>query len=614
MATFTSAATGDWNASATWGNSGSPAVEGTDYPGNGDIAVIANTHVVTITGTVPSSGYLAHIHVQNGGTLKHKTDANTKVSYSGNTAGETAFVIDNGGTYNCGTVADPIGSGYTAEIHAYTSGDNRLVAGSTATVTLQGYPKFGATPTNFRCTTTDAIASVSDKTVATSIDVAAAGWAAGDEIVISTTGSAGQTENKTIESVSGSTLTIDENWSNTHLAGAEIVNATRNVKVVTDGGSFSLHGFNGANIDCDYVYFSIGWGGSGPWYDGAKYLDNSVLWDCGGDFVLKTVAGSTYINLLFYLCAYLSTQVNQRNVTFSNCSWAKSDYEHVRLDTNCSPVKFTGCNFYDSQSSNGGAWSGSVYNDYGSHSSVYYTDAGYAEFINCKFWRNVDYAWHLGGWIVKAVECTLGGDGTNTVANGASDLVLNYSGQTTLHNCKLLSSTEVARATYSNAGAEHTKTFIASKNHDQTTGRFKSWFFYGEIGDQITVGGLAASDANGGSGTSIYFDPSSTTAGNTLDWEFFIPVTASTAFVLKFYVKTLQTTNGPTLTCTIYDSDDDNTKLLDASSVTLTGSWAQVSMSSCTPTDTGFCRVVLSALKGSGSETQALMVDDVSVT
>ena len=46
---------GNWNDGATWGNA-SPGTVGTDFPGAGDVATIAATHVITIPG-----GYTASI-------------------------------------------------------------------------------------------------------------------------------------------------------------------------------------------------------------------------------------------------------------------------------------------------------------------------------------------------------------------------------------------------------------------------------------------------------------------------------------------------------------------------------------------------------------------------
>ena len=66
MALFTATVTGNWNEAATWGHTGSPAVEGVDYPGNGDTFQVSAGITVTVGGLYPASGALGT------GTLKDR--------------------------------------------------------------------------------------------------------------------------------------------------------------------------------------------------------------------------------------------------------------------------------------------------------------------------------------------------------------------------------------------------------------------------------------------------------------------------------------------------------------------------------------------------------------
>ncbi|MHA1305440.1 MAG: hypothetical protein ACTSPI_17205 [Candidatus Heimdallarchaeaceae archaeon] len=147
-------------------------------------------------------------------------------------------------------------------------------------------------------------------------------------------------------------------------------------------------------------------------------------------------------------------------------------------------------------------------------------------------------------------------------------------------------------------------------NIGKTQQRWAVYQAYGTISDQVT-GGQTTSWARGGSGYCVYLNPSSTT--NPLVWEFYVPVTASTSFTLSFYHKITSGFNG-SLKVTIYDSDDDYTKLLDAESVTFTddGAWHQYTSTSVTPTNTGFCRVKIEAYNG--STTGDIGIDDISVS
>ena len=93
MATFNQSATGVWRDGATWGNS-SPGVEGTDFPGSGDVANGGNGYDLTVSATV----YVYQFTMVNG-----QLTQNAKIVVD-DTAG--AFIkfeddaeYDNGGTY-----------------------------------------------------------------------------------------------------------------------------------------------------------------------------------------------------------------------------------------------------------------------------------------------------------------------------------------------------------------------------------------------------------------------------------------------------------------------------------------------------------------------------------
>ena len=84
MADYTSTQTGDWDDVDTWGGGG--------FPGTGDTATIANTHVVSVKG----SEACGNITVDSGGTLRFdgQSDATPAV-----------MALDNGATLaNSGTV------------------------------------------------------------------------------------------------------------------------------------------------------------------------------------------------------------------------------------------------------------------------------------------------------------------------------------------------------------------------------------------------------------------------------------------------------------------------------------------------------------------------------
>jgi len=114
-------------------------------------------------------------------------------------------------------------------------------------------------------------------------------------------------------------------------------------------------------------------------------------------------------------------------------------------------------------------------------------------------------------------------------------------------------------------------------------------------------------NARGGSGSCAKLIPFSTDV--PLYWKFLVPVTASTNFQLKFWHKISSGFNG-SVKVTIYDTDDE-TKLLDQQSVTLTddGQYHQYTATGVTPANTGFCRCVVEILNG--IKRGVIYIDDI---
>ena len=229
--------------------------------------------------------------------------------------------------------------------------------------------------------------------------------------------------------------------------------------------------------------------------------------------------------------------------------------------------------------------------------------------IDCKIYKNGTGFWgwgRSGSWVIYDKGSYIGTDGTTTNVNtyfvGANDG--GYS------SCDFLfygSGTTIEDTSLWNIGAYSSLSEI--KISTKVAGRLMMYKpLGGKISDQIT-GGQTAGWANGGSGYCAYMNPSSTT--NALELEFYVPVVAATNPTLKFYVKKTSSASNAALSLDVYDSDDDSTKLIDGASVTLTDSWAQYSAASISPTNTGFCRVVLKALDG--ATTGDIGIDDVSI-
>jgi len=188
----------------------------------------------------------------------------------------------------------------------------------------------------------------------------------------------------------------------------------------------------------------------------------------------------------------------------------------------------------------------------------------------------------------------------------------------------LISNASLSSTTQVDFGSIKFSSVVNVSRLGQTPGRYKTWQSYsdgstgvcGTISDQIT-GGQDAAWAYGGEGTCAYFTPNSVV--DPLVWEFYVPVTAATDFQVNFWHR-ITLGFGGSMDVTIYDSNDNATKLLDSESVDLnlgesSNDWNEYTSTTCTPTDTGFCRVHIEFLNGSTSATiGSVGVDNVRVT
>ena len=155
--------------------------------------------------------------------------------------------------------------------------------------------------------------------------------------------------------------------------------------------------------------------------------------------------------------------------------------------------------------------------------------------------------------------------------------------------------------------------YVSFHNFNNVANRYRTCKDFGDISDVVT-GGQTSAWCRDASGDCIYLNPTSTTAGQTLNWEFYTPCTSGDSFSVSCYVKKTQYVNGPSMTLDIYDASDDTTYLASGDSVTFGASgdgWTSWSSSSCTPSRTGFCRCIFKALNG--SNTGDIGIEDVDI-
>lgn len=233
MAAFTSAASGDWNDGATWGNA-SPGAKGVDWPGNaGDTATILNTHVVDYN--VDEANELGDVTINNGGTFRPKAGADRRIRF-----GDTDLIAN--GTLGNGVFA----AANKFYIEFNTTGDNAngIIIGATGVVNLQDDPAYYGSM--------DYTTLNGDGTGVVNIpvnDVVNIDWNIGDELLIHKFNTyANYNTDWLLTSIAGfaagSTITCADVVSNAFKDGARVYNLTRNVQITKVGATTAIGTFN----------------------------------------------------------------------------------------------------------------------------------------------------------------------------------------------------------------------------------------------------------------------------------------------------------------------------------------------------------------------------------
>ena len=217
MATITSAATGLWSAGATWVGGVAPA--------DNDAVVIATGHVVTFD--ADTSGFangIAGITIT--GTLKLYRTAGTyhlKI--------KAATTITGAGTFDCGTLADPIPF---AAKHTITGGNGWYITG-TAGLTMTVY---AAEPAIKRVALSGA-ESAGATVLEVGTDVTGDIWAVGDTVRIDDIDGTLDSEARVIAAagIAAGSITITAGLTNAKIIGAYVSLITRNVRFVGVAGN-----------------------------------------------------------------------------------------------------------------------------------------------------------------------------------------------------------------------------------------------------------------------------------------------------------------------------------------------------------------------------------------
>lgn len=595
MASFTSNATGNWNAAATW-------THGTDYPGEqqADSVTILTGHNVTLNiATFPFS--ITTITVNSGGTLTIAANMTTAgeitgaVSVSGtlifSTGATYAFLVDNNVTINSGGYLTMDASGasskQTIAIECGSDDQYGITLASGSHINLDGRNKTVRTQLNGALTTGSTSMTVDDDT----------GWEANDYVLLAPTG--GVAEGETLQITGSSPSWTIPNPSNAHADNGTVINLTRSCVLTANNASYACtltqsYNAGGPDIDMDYVEIyhaqylnlwgvfadpSVTWTGLAIWgvevndygiefqiYDISITLAQCAIW-CGNN-------AGTY-------CVFIQAPVTQP--TFQNC-YMGGAASNVFLQYGPGPL-FDGGEIFGGPSGADGIvlnYSGCRVHDH----NIYALDTGIlatgGDFASRVIARNVQFGQDPGG---------------NSIAN-TTDVDMGSAAASTFQadDCLFTASTELTWT-----GASHGVRMARSYNHDQATGILREWHRAGVIDT------ISGADARGGSGKAWRLDPSS--AVKPLELRFKFTVDNADTPTLTFYAKGSGTLG--TLSARIGDQDAGVGSVATGSPFTVTGSYVQKTVTFTSAADRdGDVEVIVEVFD---SASGLLYIDDIDV-
>lgn len=217
MATITSTATGDWLTGGTW--------VGGVAPTDGDNAVIASGHVVTVDGNVTVGNDSATPAITVNGTLKFSRTNNHVLTLKGTVANGV------GGSWDRGTSADPIPAGVISGVsinNSATPAADKYPFSFGETNNLGGFSEWGADKDYIARPSSAFTAGQTVLPVTTTT-----GWEVGDWIGISCTNVASanfnEREHRAITAINPGVSVTVAALTYAHTTNAYIFNLTRNV-------------------------------------------------------------------------------------------------------------------------------------------------------------------------------------------------------------------------------------------------------------------------------------------------------------------------------------------------------------------------------------------------
>lgn len=537
----------------------------------------------TLTGLAAARSLTKAIDVGKNSILSLDTSANSSLQIKG------IVHVNSTGEWRQGTAASPVGSAFTNTVtwdmtSASATGDYGLAIGTAGKFVLQGTPKSSTSLWKA------SYVSGSGTTLSPLVVGSAVDWAVGDEIMITPTGAASETEYKFIKTKNSATSYVladtaggaESGLANTHTTDAFVINIERNVLWTSNSTTKAWYFVNlnntAGNVDIDWArfrYTGSGVGGrEGFLGQGGASADVALDYSVFSDGILSNFlrldtskVATTFNGLVF--CRQLTgatngvfqATANSNNKTFNDCFFV--DNRRAGVTIAAYNYAFNRCYFIANNRNNTATTGG-----------FHGAGAGLVVVSNCDFVMNgVQNVYSSPFTDTTFFTCRFSPYGTNNISIFT---VTDTYNTLTFQNCSFADSTLVSN--YLNAVSG---TLIRFHKYQQTDNKHRWYTNRGEA--QSTGAGLEDTTIRTPGSLGVRLAPEDASDGFT--WSFLVPAKAMSIVPFVGWFQKNAAFGSSTATISMY-LPGSTTPDATATLTNDTGSWQAVSMSAVSNSST----------------------------
>ena len=546
MAVITSTATGDFNVGATW--------VGGVAPTDGDNAVIANGHTVSIDGDITVGNDSATPAIDISGVLERASSAN---DWTLECKGDVS--VNSGGEFNV-DMSSNAGNTQTVKMNcATTDGKYGIKADDGSKVVWVGASKLYATQLN------DASASASDTTITVDGDIT--GWQVDDELIIEGD-VAGETEKVVIASISSQVVTIDApGLVYQHDDDRKVVNLTRNVVFKSDNASYQT--FIYSDISASTDDFSLTY---------CELYNLHGGWLTRGVNSWNNAARGEVINCSLHTGVYAIYGIWKELIVTNN----------IVYNTTSNGIYFSTGSGY------------TIEGNYGFDLRTFFqTDTATNIIFNDNYGADNHWCIRLNG---AAVFNQFDNNSFRTNSEGDVYIVTDKMGMIVATNCMFLSTVIVTNMSNSASGS-----YFRIDRHNSNDDDYRSYEKYGVV--RSTGAGLADTETRTVGSLALKMTPNDT--DNALEWKFTVPCVADKPMAVTGYLKSTEDCSGDTEPTIEVSGCGGTADTYTFDTATNEDNYEQFILS-FTPTANGLATVIVKTYKNAGNAPD-FYLDDIVV-